>query len=78
MPTWLPEANVMGEYMEKENEKILTFDDVMNLLQVKKTTMYKIMSSPSKIPFMKIGSKKYISETAFYEWFHRNEGNRVI
>lgn len=78
LPSWLPAADNEEEFMEKEKEKILTFDEVMDLLHVKKTTMYKIMSSPSKIPFVEIGSKKSISEASFYEWFHKNEGNRII
>lgn len=58
-------------------ENILKVEDVMVILDIKKTTFYKIMASPSRIPFVEIGNKKIISETKFYEWLHDNEGKKL-
>ena len=61
------------------DEKILTFDEVMESLQIKRTSMYKIQASPRhRIPFIEIGSRKIITQSKFYEWLHENEGRQII
>ena len=60
-------------------ERLLTFVEVMDILHIRKTTMYKIQASPKyRIPFIEIGTKKIISESAFYEWLHENEGRQIL
>lgn len=60
-------------------ERLLSFTEVMAILHIRRTTMYKIQASPKyRIPFIEIGTKKFISESAFCEWLHENEGRQIL
>ena len=66
------------ENIENESIKIYTFNEVAELLQVGRTTMYKIMKSKHPIPFVGIGTAKRIDSETLQKWLHDNAGRRIF
>lgn len=74
-----------GISKENYNEKnindisdVLTFEEAMDVLHVKKTTMYKLMQQPDHPNFVKLGSKKIITRRSLLDWIEKNEGCRIF
>ena len=73
----LKKVNYLRSGGRKMVEDVLSFTDVMRILQIKKSTMYKIMSSSARIPFVEIGTRKIITRSKLNEWLHDNEGRKL-
>ena len=57
---------------------VLTFKEFMELIRVKKSTMYRIMQSPLAPRFTEIGSLKIITRADALRWIEENAGNRIL
>ena len=57
---------------------VLSFKEFMDLIRVKKTTMYRIMQSPLAPKFTEIGSLKIITRSDALKWIEKNAGNKII
>ena len=70
----------MTELENSQNEtiKIYTFSEVAEMLQVGRTTMYKIMKSKHPIPFVSIGTVKRIDAETLQKWLRDNSGRRLF
>lgn len=70
-------GTVKDIYDEKSNsavEDVLTFEEAMDVLHVKKTTMYKLMQQPDHPQFVKLGTKKIITRKSLIDWIEKREG----
>ncbi len=61
-----------------ENQEALNFKEFMELIGVKKSTMYKIMLSPYAPKFTCIGSKKIITRADALKWVEDYAGKKII
>ncbi|MFA9466970.1 MAG: helix-turn-helix domain-containing protein [Velocimicrobium sp.] len=63
--------------MEQNNKEasleIITQEDLMKLLRIKRTTLYKILKADF-LPLVKIGQNYYTTPKLMNEWFERNKG----
>ena len=66
------------DYSDNEDVKVYTFMEIAEILQVGRTTMYKIMKSKHPIPFVGIGTAKRIDSVSFQKWMHDNAGKRIF
>ena len=57
---------------------VLSFKEFMDLIRVKKTTMYRIMQSPLAPKFTEIGSLRIITRSDALRWIEKNAGNKII
>lgn len=63
---------------ESSCSDVLSFKEFMDLIRVKKTTMYRIMQSPLAPKFTEIGSLKIITRSDALKWIEKNAGNKII
>ncbi len=56
---------------------ILTFKEVMELLHVRKTTMYKLLQQHDPPPFTKMGRNRIITREGLLSWIREHEGDII-
>lgn len=56
---------------------ILSQDDLMTLLKVKRTTLYKILKADI-LPVVKIGKNYYTTANLMEEWFIKMQGHEIF
>lgn len=68
----------MEEKTKDVNSDVLSFDEAMNVLHVKRTTMYKLMQQHDPPNFVKIGAKRIITRKSLLDWVERHEGDIIF
>jgi len=66
----IPEATSIGGI------KILTVQDVADILGIKQGKAHQLFDS-SSFPSTRLGRKKFITEENFYRWLNENAGRTV-
>ena len=66
-----------NQHLSNSEKKLLDREDVRELLKIGKTKMQELISL-NVIPFTKVGSHYYITETDFYKWISSNAGKVVF
>ena len=67
-----------NDYQDSSIRDVLTMDQVMDILKVKRTTMYKLLRQPDGPEFMKLGKRRLITRKSLLEWVERHAGDVIF